>query len=200
MAIYRHVVSGSLPGEIWSFTMHTDSSLGVDAAHTAWTSEITDFWTSGDPALQFLMAPEVVVTQTSTALLSGTTGEQVTRRISAVSIPGTSTSNMLPYQVSVAVSLRTELATRSGRGRFYLPPLVTANVTDGRLAATAQAVLADEAQSFLQGLTTSGLTPVIYHRSTNSSTEITSIDVGDVFDTQRRRRGDLIEVRESRPV
>jgi hypothetical protein len=41
---------------------------------------------------------------------------------------------------------------------------------------------------------------VIYHRGLGTTSLVTSLDVGDVIDTQRRRRNKLIEARTSRPV
>lgn len=200
MAIFRHVISGTTPGEIWTWTMHTDSTLEVDAAQAAWTTAVSGYLEDGSPPLTNSFPTSVVATQTSTALLSGATGAQVTRRISAINIPGTSADEMLPYQIAVAVSLRTDLATRAGRGRFYLPPVSTTLLADGRIPAANVELLADRSQDFLQALATAGLDPVIYHRASNDSTPVTSVDVGDVFDTQRRRRNSLIEVRESRPL
>src|SRR5690606_1067115 len=104
MAIYRHVISGTTPGEIWSWTMHTDSTLEVDAAQSAWTTAVSGFLEDGSPPLSNSFAPEVVASETSSALLSGADGSQVTRRITSINIPGTATSDMLPYQVSLAVS------------------------------------------------------------------------------------------------
>ena len=200
MAIYRHLLSGTTPGEIWSFSMHTDSALDVDAAHAAWTTAVSGFWDDGTPSMAQYFPEEVIGTETSTALLSGATGLQVSRRVTGVTLPGLNTAAMLPFQVSVCVSLRTDLATRAGRGRFYLPPLSTAQVLDGRLLAADQSNIADNAQAFLQALLSAGLEPVIWGRTSLNATTITSVDVGDVFDTQRRRRNALIETRESRAV
>lgn len=200
MAIFRHLLSGTSPGEIWSFSLHTDSALTVDAAHSAWTTAVSDYWTTGAPALAAFFNANIEGTQTSTALLSGTTGNQVSRRISAVSLPGTNPTAMLPFQIATVVSLRSDLATRAGRGRYYLPPLTTAQVTAGRLAAADQATIADRSQTFFGAMNSAGLTPVIWGRQTLVATVINSIDVGDVFDTQRRRRNSLIESRESRAV
>lgn len=197
MAIFRHVLSGTTPGEIWSFTLHTEGSLDVDAAATAFTSASTAFWTG---SMDALFATDVVATQASTATLSEATGGQITRRITGLSLPGTATEEMLPFQVAVVVSLRSALATRSGRGRFYLPPLTTASLESGRLVETDQSAVANYASTYLQALDTAGLAPVIWGRTSLTATPVTELDVGDVFDTQRRRRGSLIESRQTRTL
>lgn len=200
MAIFRHVASGTLPGETFTFTLHTDSTQEIDAAQSAWTAAVTALWEGGTPELNTIIADTVSITQTSTALLSGSTGAQVTRRITAVNLQGTSEAEMLPFQVAEVISLRTDLATRSGRGRFYLPPLVTTSMDSGRMAASSQLILLDAASSMMSTLNTAMLEPVVYSRSTLAGTPITSIDVGDVYDTQRRRRDQLVEVRMSEAV
>lgn len=87
------------------------------------------------------------------------------------------------------------MATRAGRGRFYLPPLAVSTVADGRLSSTAQGTVSSAVEAFLTSLGGASLTPVVRGRSTHTSTPITRYDVGDVFDTQRRRRDKLIETR-----
>jgi hypothetical protein len=68
------------------------------------------------------------------------------------------------------------------------------------MGATAQGHLADAASDMLSSLLGDGYVPVLYSRTTHTTNEITSLDVGDVLDTQRRRRSKLVEVRTSRTV
>lgn len=74
------------------------------------------------------------------------------------------------------------------------------------MIAAAQSDLADSAAAMLNTLLTGGLVPVIFHRTASpgveqfSRTQITSLDVGDVLDTQRRRRNKLVESRDSRVI
>jgi hypothetical protein len=41
---------------------------------------------------------------------------------------------------------------------------------------------------------------VVYHKAANSSDFISKVDVGDVFDTQRRRRNQITETRISADI
>ena len=128
------------------------------------------------------------------------TGRNVAQVIAAIGHAGTSVDTELPPQCSVAVSTRTALPTRSGRGRFFLPPFAVSTVATGRLASAVRGVVAAAAQGMLDHFFANAFEPVIYHRQTNSTTVIERIDVGDVFDSQRRRRNQLLELRTSLPV
>ena len=108
---------------------------------------------------------------------------------------GTDASGPLPPQCSVVVSLRTALFNKSGRGRFYLPVFGSDVLAAGRLPATAKTQVATAAQKMIQSLNGAGYTVVVYHRSTRTHDNVTQVNVGDVYDTQRRRRNKLIEAR-----
>lgn len=197
MALFRHQASGIVPGESWSFSLHTTGELSLAAAHTSWTDSTGTAWTGG---LDGVMAPDVVMTEVSTAELDVTTGGQTTRVIGDVSRPGVDAGSMLPFQCAPAVSFRTAFATRWGRGRLYLPPPAASVLSAGRLSEVAQDVILGAMQALFAGLQGDGLTPVIWSRTRLETTTIVSIDVGDVIDTQRRRRGSLIEERVSAAV
>lgn len=100
----------------------------------------------------------------------------------------------------MTVSLRTALFNKSGRGRFYLPNYATDKCTAGRINSTAVTQTATAAQKFIQSLNGAGYTVCIYHRSTKTHDNVVTVNVGDVFDTQRRRRDKLVEARTSLSV
>ena len=197
MALYKHTLRGTYTGESWSFSIHTTGVEGIDDAQTAWGVALTTFAT-----VDYLadLPPEVAFIEASTAEITIATGVQVTRRSDTRTEVGTSAADGLPCQIAPVVSLRTDLATRAGRGRFYAPSPAVDTQVQGRMGATAQGHLADAASDMLSSLLGDGYVPVLYSRTTHTTNEITSLDVGDVLDTQRRRRSKLVEVRTSRTV
>lgn len=123
-------------------------------------------------------------------------------------VPGTGGLNATPPQVACAVTLRTALRRGPGaNGRFYLPlPALSLDANGQMAAATAQAY-ADAAGTMLNGVATAlggrlvvasqGTSPL---RKTPATTiippahvPVTRVEVGRVYDTQRRRRSDLLE-------
>lgn len=203
MTVFRHRATGThTGGEQWTFGLYSEGTGTVDEAETAWDNGVTSFFTSMGAAIP----STVSVLTTSTASIDETTGAQITRRELTNGSAGTGTAESLPYQVTPVVSLRTNLATRAGRGRFYAPSLGVDQISGGRLLTAARTALADAALAMLQDVMISGLVPVIFHRTASSGTaqfsrtQIISLDVGDVLDTQRRRRNKLIESRESRTL
>lgn len=111
-------------------------------------------------------------------------------------IPGDVGAHMLPHEVAIAVTLRTASASRSGRGRFYLPPVATGAVTTGgRLDASARPAIAGFSATYLSEDTGTGLFSVVASGTTGALRPVTECQVGDVFDSQRRRRDQLVEVR-----
>jgi len=106
----------------------------------------------------------------------------------------------LPPQVATAVTVRTALAGRSDRGRFYLPPVVTDDVGDtGRIGGTTPLTLVTAVGTAIDAANTAGVDSslVVYSRKLHDTHFAIRIEVGDVFDTQRRRRDKLVETRQN---
>lgn len=196
MALYRHRLEGTFPGEVWSFGVYTDSNLSLTAMHSQWMTGITNFWGTATA----LFCEDVETTRATTVEIDPATGGQLTGAESTRSDAGTSTATCLPFQCAPVVTLRTSTLSRAGRGRFYAPSLAVDQVAAGRMTTAARDTLADAAEDLVQGLTSAGGNLVIYHRGSGTTTNVTSLDVGDVIDTQRRRRNKLIEARTSRPL
>ena len=196
MALFRHRLEGTFPGEVWSFGLYTDSNLSLSAMHSQWMTGITNFWSTATA----LFCTDVETTRATTVEIDPATGTQLTGAESTRTDAGTSEATCLPFQCAPVVTLRTATLSRAGRGRFYAPSLAVDQVAAGRMTTAARDTLADAAEDLVQGLTSAGGNLVIYHRGSGSTTIVTSLDVGDVIDTQRRRRNKLIESRTSRPL
>lgn len=192
MPLFHHTFSGTTPGEGWSFNVHTTGAGTLAAAQAGAVAAANAIWTGH---LDALIAPLVSLTEVSTASIDETTDKQISRLADDVSLPGTATTEMLPFQVALAVSWKTALATRAGRGRIYLPPLAAGTVDDGRPSAATVTAVVGGANAFWAALNTAGLQLVIRHKGPHTSTAVSGGNVGNVFDTQRRRRNKLIEVR-----
>jgi len=192
MTVYRHVMQGVTPGESWSCTLYSTSSGTLTSAQAAWTAAVGSFWTGH---LDAVVTSNVQCTETSTASINESTGKQISRLSDDVSHPGVATGQMLPFQCASSISWRTALATRAGRGRIYLPPLAVSVVNAGRLSSAAVTTIVGAATQLVNGMNTGGLALILFGRETHTQTPVTGGDVGDVIDTQRRRRNKLIEVR-----
>lgn len=204
MALYHLKASGQWFGsEVFNFGIHATSSAATAAVATTWAQALTEAWSgSGTPtgALNAAYATDTVIDLATASLLTQTSGQQTARADVAVNLPGTSAEDSLPPQCAVVVSLRTELANRAGRGRFYLPAPAVNAVTAGRFTAAIQQNFVNAMTRMFAALDGGGITPVLFSRTTFQNTTITSFNIGDVFDTQRRRRNQLVEQRISGTV
>jgi hypothetical protein len=199
VTIYANVLSGTTPGETWSTTLHTSHTGGTTAdANTAFATAVAVLWNDGGGAghgIVEAIPTTVTATLARTAQLDPLTGKQVDAAESSLALAGSAVAGLLPYQDTIVASLFTDTATRAGRGRMYLPVFATSAVNAGRLTAAFRAQVATAVQHFVQNLNTAGYQVVIYHRTPKTFTPVTKGYVGDVFDTQRRRRDKLVEVR-----
>lgn len=104
-------------------------------------------------------------------------------------------SSVHPFQTSAVFSLRTPLGGASGRGRCYWP--ATGVALDTSTLRMASSVVTSALGGFrtlmttLEGLVTTHVDEAIlgvWSRRLNTVAGVTSIQIGDVADTQRRRR------------
>jgi hypothetical protein len=201
MTFFRARFGGSLPetSEIWRCDLVLQSTVNnlasvaasVNAGLTlAWhggsgvTSPLEGFYVAGT-TLSFLEVDQ----------LTPGTGKNFAQLASAISFPGVATGGPCPPQVAVVVSHRTAKPTRAGRGRIYLPAPAISALNNGELATAAQTAFAVDMAAGYRAMTTGGNVLCVYHRTTDTMDAVVSIDVGQVLDTQRRRRNKLIETR-----
>lgn len=202
--LIRLSILGAMPsGEVWSvnpvFAVGGDFGVPVSAtqAQTIATACAAVVVPTG---LVVLMnnATSVYGVRVEARAINGTLESQA-EALKATPTSGTGT-NAHPYQTSVVLSLRTATPGPSGRGRLYWPGTgAQLNTATLRLAATFNTSAASAAKTYLSGLATAiqatvtGVSPVVWSRKTSLLQPVTSIQVGDVLDTQRRRRDTLIE-------
>lgn len=201
MTFYRGTVKGHLEGgEIFNFTIHFSGVTGQAATGAAELADaVTLLWSgTNSPAgnIEALYPAAIGVDGVVMDELSSF-GTNVSQGRTSLALVGTSVTEPLPPQCAMVVSLRTIEPTRAGRGRFYLPSPVVGTVIDQRLDSAAQGDVLHGALAMLNHMKGLGLTPVVFHRNNSLVSPIVTIDVGDVFDTQRRRRNKLVETRVS---
>lgn len=108
-----------------------------------------------------------------------------------------------PPQCALAITLRSLIPRgRGSRGRFYLPGMQGTIGTDGRLGAGRPATILGPLVTFIQGL--NGVTDLgqvqVMSKVGGERATVTSIECGNVVDTQRRRRRQLLEARVSAAI
>lgn len=116
-------------------------------------------------------------------------------------LAGTAGGNVpLPPEVAVAVSLRAPITGRRGRGRMYLPGLVSGALTvDGTVNSSQASDMATKTKTFITNLEdvpgTEEYTPVVTVMSAGGSVGVrpSQVRVGSHFDVQRRRQHQAIE-------
>jgi len=118
---------------------------------------------------------------------------------------GTGSSTLLPTEVSSCLSWQTPLIGRRGRGRIYLPGLPTEIVNDNSSVGTDYINLCTSSGATLcQDLVLDSISssephvkPVVTGHPWTHYGVIKSLNMGNIFDAQRRRRRQLDEVRTS---
>lgn len=197
MSIYRLTFSGTLPGETFAHTIHVDGAGGDSTgAEAAAAIAMGDFWNDGTDGIKGFFTAQVNYVAVHAAELDALTGKQIDAAEGVLALAGTNAGQMLPHEVAVAVTIRGAAPVRRNRGRFFLPPPAVDQLLDGRLLAATVTRMMNGAALFINTLQGAGFTPVVYHTNDKTGTPVTIVGVGNVPDSQRRRRNKLVEVRD----
>jgi len=198
MTLFHMTLEGTTPDGTWSFGVWT-TNTGDDAsaALTKFQTAVAAMWASGIDAY---ISDQVAYTGQKVVTVDQSTGRQIARADGVVTDAGADTGETLPPQVALVATLRTALATRAGRGRIYLPPFAVSQMSSGRLLAATQGPCLTKVKGMFDTLISDGHTPVLYGRTAHTVTPITTLALGDVFDTQRRRRDSYVEAYTSTAV
>ncbi len=196
------------PLEIWSFSLaHVqvlfpdgDLAAAATAMRAAWVSHIA-FLQHNSVALTRCRVAQVGADGLVPQSTDGTylQGDSLGRNAGEQTGP-----EIYPLQTALCVSLNTARAGASGKGRFYLPapPSTLTAATYGYTAADTQ-LFATRAQAFVNKVNlnlTSAPGGVVVASSKGFLSPVTSVRVGNIPDTQRRRRNALPEVYVIEPV
>lgn len=109
-------------------------------------------------------------------------------------IPGTRTATeQLPAQVSVAATLRTGRRGPAGRGRMYLP-LNGVTLSSGKLGSTVKNTVGAAVAAFLEDVEEVLPVPAVVNSGPQTYSAVSSVEVGDLVDIQRRRSNAVDEI------
>jgi hypothetical protein len=199
MPTFRHRFTGKCAaGDQFSYQWYAGSVRTIDAAHAAaitWNQALWDGATAGN-GLKDHVTADVSMLDVVTAEINIADGRQLQRRETGQVIAGVQAGSALPADVALVVSLRTSLPQASGRGRFYLPQPGAANVTTvGRVSADMQNDLVAALTAAWTGYDTGVDKPVLYSPTFRLTRPILTFNIGDLFDTQRRRENKVTELR-----
>lgn len=206
-------ISGTMPGgEVWSINpaFGNQAGLAVDDFEDLqdWADRLAD-----DTLLPLFrdsfietMSSAVRITQIRTEYYDAT-GKLADVAETALNPARTSpnTPNK-PFQSAIAMSLRTARPGRSFRGRLYWPALnAELNAASLRLAPALTQALAEDCVQMLNQIAAEsqlGLAyvPVVVSQTLGINSPITRVEVGDILDTQRRRRDAVVEAYSSYPI
>jgi hypothetical protein len=221
-SVKRITISGTCynGAEIWSTGFYVGSvgsdvsnptQAFADAVRTAWTA----FFTNSTSAIgNAWKTDNVKVAQISA---TGITSESnVVYAPYGTAITGGGGTQNLPPQIAMVCSLENAGARGlAAKGRMYLPGVGAPVGTDGKLTSTTALALANNMKTFLDAVNAAAPTAedVILASQGNRVKDaqgkyqpvpgtavnavVNRVRVGSVYDTQRRRRNQMVEVYQS---
>jgi len=205
----QNVITWTLPGgdigQTSMWTKFTGTPTAAQALARFQTNVVDTVWPSGAGGVKALHPTGCVLSNVQTRTINLGSGAVISTAAAAYTRAGTAGGNSLPAEVSVVMSLRTALAGASYRGRMYLPmPSTSSSSSAGRLVSGDQTTMVTQWSNAIIAMNADvsfGTCDVVIRSRKNASEEVvTSIDIGDVFDAQRRRRNALTESRTSAAV
>lgn len=199
MPLYLHRFIGKCAaGDQFSYGWHANSIRSIDDAHAAaivWNQVVWNGATAGNGWRDHVTA-DVSMLDVITVEKNVADGKQLAARETGQVIAGVAAGNAMPADVALVVSLKTALPQRTGRGRFYLPqPAVSAGTALGRVSADTQNDVVAALAAAWAGYNTGVDKPVVYSPTFRVIRTVTTFNVGDLWDTQRRRENKVTELR-----
>lgn len=198
MTFYRATFRGKLPSDVWQFGFVLQSDDFIqEVANDVAGQFITSYGTTQRADFPNTVTfDDVLVSE-----ITQGSGAVVDSAVATVGTAGTAATACMPPQCALVVSVLPVNGT--ARGRFYLPPMVPGLLNlNGRVSSTGRDRHADAWQSFFAAL--GGMSAPsrlgIWRTAGQQFAASKGISVGDVIDTQRRRRNKAIEQRVTRLV
>lgn len=214
--VQRVTISGTMFGgaEEWStgFFLGQEGSDAADATDLTATA-ILNAWRTFFEAPTSYISSLYLTTQVKVAAIAAdghTELDEVHYAYPATTLDGAvSSAVVLPPQCTVVVTLLSDRPRgKASKGRMYLPGIAAMVNNVGKLSTSNAGTIADNMKTFFDTLAGSFDVPdqlILAARGTGPVPGLTaqndfveSLRVGDVIDTQRRRRNGLAEVYTSR--
>lgn len=188
-------------GDQWSSSCAYNTDFGTgpvktSADLTTWAAAIAALPTTGRLDLAQSIPTNMPTTQVRCAYIDSA-GKTAAVGVAAWAWTTTNDPTM-PPQCAIVLTLLTDLAGRSHRGRMYWPAGGNTVTGEGRLSAAVRGNIATQAAAYLVAAGSAAgvdlaMIPVVNSKVLGTTTEVTVLRVGDVIDTQRRRRNRLVE-------
>jgi hypothetical protein len=196
VTFYRYAVQGVVPiGEAMVITGGIEQGLVSDAGEIA--TSIATAWSTAWSAVAGEFCTGTRWNKVSVYELDTISQPAVDVAEASLNLVGTNSTDPLPPQVAVCVTLQTGRPGRSYRGRHYLGGLPENKCEPpGKLVATSRTAIANFYSAWM-GSVNSAIDSrlcVVLSPTLNIGTPITAVSVGDIYDTQRSRRDSQVEV------
>lgn len=208
--VNRVTLSGTMFGgaEEWSTGFYLgEEGADADPATDAAASAVLALWETFFESATSKISNLYQTTQCKIALhnVDGKTDlGNVYYGFPASTISGAATAGHLPAQCALVVTLLSDRPRgRASKGRMYLPGIAEGVTATGKIATGSRDPIATNLQTFFNGVRAHAdipNTPILASKGTGAFSQllaqndyIQSIKVGDVIDTQRRRRNGLTE-------
>ena len=182
------------------------TQAGLDQIRVAWAAFMTNATSAVSNAYQFVQAKSALIDDTGHTVL-----DEVLYSYPAAATYGASTATKLPPQCSLVVTLLSDRPRgKASKGRMYLPGYAGGVGTNGKIDGAQASAIATNLKTFYDSFASDADVPdqlILAAKGTGPLPALTAqndfvetIRVGDVVDTQRRRRNGLTEVYQTRTL
>lgn len=209
MAVYKLAFGGDLYDDVWECGLHLGATTGgsADAYLDDFTNDIKTWMDAAGvisaATLKYVKLNEISAT-TRRYVDQSNSYERVGTPIYATSYG----AQVLP-QLTLCVSLGTGIKRGpAAHGRFYPPPIsyIGSGLVSGRVSPSNVTSYLNACKAFIDNLNNqpgidgaNSFTVVVLGKG-GVQRNVETVSVGDVVDTQRRRRNALVEKRQSATV
>ena len=200
MAVYRLDFGGPLYADIWQCTLHMEGA-GMPTADAALDDLVTDLstWMAASRSASSAALGWVKFNEIDPVSRRYKSATETYERILTTPVKGAVEGNGMPQQtlcISLLTGAKRGLASR---GRFYPPATIASLGADGTVNQNTVDAVAQAARTLINSLNNwpGTDTPfngqVVVLGGNGTTRNVTAVSVGNVMDTQRRRRNKLRE-------